>query len=78
MDAMKDKKVMLIAGGGAVLLLCVLGYAFFGSSGNDADPNRPYSADSGDPSSPDDAAADSPTRGAVAKQAGSSSSRASC
>ncbi|MCH8881561.1 MAG: hypothetical protein IID34_16975 [Planctomycetes bacterium] len=72
---MKDKKVMLIAGVGAVVLLGVLGYAFVGSSGNDADPSRPYSADSGDASSPDDTAADSPTRGAVANQAGSSSSR---
>ena len=72
---MKDKKVMLIAGVSAVVLLGVLAYAFVGSSGNNADPSRPYSTDLGDPSSPDDAAADSPTRGAVANQAGSSSSR---
>lgn len=72
---MKDKKVVLIAVVGAVVLIGGLGYAFVGSSGNDADPSRPYSTDLGDPSYPDDSAADSPTRGAVASQAGSSSSR---
>lgn len=72
MGAMKDKKLMLIAGAGAVLLLCVLGYAFFGPSGNDADPGSPYSTDLGDSSAANDGAADSPTRGAGANQDGSS------
>lgn len=74
---MKDKKVMLIAGAGAVVLLGILGYTFVGSSSGDAEPSGPYSKELADPSSPDDAAVDSPTRGAVPDLADSSSSRLS-
>ena len=72
MGAMKDKKLTLIVGAIAVVLLGGLGYAFFGPSGDDAGSGSPYSTDSGDSSAADDGAADSPTRGAGANQDGSS------